>query len=224
MTGIEIAIGIGVYKLIRYIVDDNGNNNLPQEPIKISPPDKIISLVGTTGAGKSSTGNALVGRYAFEVGAEHGTTNKINKTHYKNGYVIQDTPGLLDEINYKSNVVNSLQNTELVVFTTSGQLYRQEVEIITEIITKQREWNSISSSNTPSRKIILYVNMEDTRKYNMPSSARNNIKEAIYQQLANVIPKGKIAFGAASPIFKGKAQKSEIQELKNLIIKHTNIT
>jgi ribosome biogenesis GTPase A len=215
---LEIAIIYGITRLIKYISTESGKSSSAQVPLTIPPPQKIISLVGSTGAGKSSTGNALANYYAFNVGAEHGTTNKIDEINYLNGYKLRDTPGLLDGINYKSQVLNSLKETELVIYTTAGQLYRQEMEIVSYILEKQKEWNNLSPSySTTKRKTIIYVNMEDTRIYNMPSVARDNIKKAIFQQFEGIIQRSQIAFGAATPILNGKAQKPQIDELKNLI-------
>ena len=75
------------------------------ETIEIKPPISVITLVGTTSSGKSSTGNALLGYEAFDIGVEHGTTTKVSQKDYIRSYALKDTPGLMDENSFNKVVL-----------------------------------------------------------------------------------------------------------------------
>jgi uncharacterized protein (DUF697 family) len=195
---------------------------LPVPRIRINPPDKNITFVGSAGAGKSSTANALLGYQAFSVGAEHGTTTTVVGVDYIDGYRIQDTPGLMDEDSRYLNLVwDAIKNSELVIYTTTGQLYRQELEIVKHIHYCQCKWDQ--QSNTPGRsQLALYVNMQDIKEQTKPSSVRAEESNLIKYQVTEWIPSEKIVFGASDPSVKGERQPARIDELQTLIIQHIN--
>lgn len=193
------------------------------EIVEIKPPNSVITLVGTTSAGKSSTANALLGYEAFPVGAEHGTTTKVNQKDYVKGYVLKDTPGLMDKTNFNKVVLEAIQDSELVIYVTGeGQLYRQELEIVQRIRENQIEWDK-QSHTIGHRQLALYVNREDVREFRMESEEIQQEANLIRNQVSQWIPSHKVVFGSASPRNKERIRQSpRIEVLESLINSHIN--
>lgn len=192
------------------------------EIVEIKPPNQIITLVGATSAGKSSTANALLGYEAFPVGAEHGTTTKVNQKDYKKGYSLKDTPGLMDDTNFKDVIWETLQDSELVIYVTGeGQLYRPELDIVKRIHESQIQWDK-DSQTIGHRQLALYVNREDVKKNTMDSQTIQQEANLIRNQVSQWIPSHKVVFGASSPIAKRIKQPPQIEALESLINSHIN--
>lgn len=184
-------------------------------------PSKTITLVGATGAGKSSTANALLGYNAFKAGAEHGTTTATAEKDYIRGYRLRDTPGLMDDADFYDGVWTAVQDSELVIYTTIGQLYRPELETVKRIRDNQSKWD-YESNTSDCRQLALYVNMQDVKEYAMDSATRAREVAAIREQVSLWIPHENVVFGASSPIVKGISQPARIEALQNLIFTHIN--
>jgi predicted GTPase len=213
----------GTYSLIRWWASRNARplSTASVAVPQTAAPDKVITLVGRTGAGKSSTANTLIGTEAFPVGAGHGSTRTVTEQPYLNGYRLRDTPGLLDEIDYSAYIWEAMKPSELVIYTTTGQLYRQELDIVSCIHQSQHQWDK--ESNTPGRRqLALYVNMQDVQELTMPSSVRRQEEETIRQQVAAWIPSQKIVFGAAAPMQAGVRGPARLEALRALIQTHMN--
>lgn len=190
--------------------------------VEIKPPNPIITLVGATSAGKSSTANALLGYEAFSVGVEHGTTKKLSYKDYIKGYSLRDTPGLLDDTSFNSMVWEAIQDSELIIYVTGeGQLYRPELDIIKQIKESQIQWDQ-DSQTTGRRQLALYVNKEDVKEKTMDSKTIQQEADLIRNQVSQWIPSNKVVFGASSPLAKGIRQPPQIEELKSLIYTHIN--
>jgi predicted GTPase len=218
-----IAIAVGV----KVLYDRSRSPNaITIVPIPAQIPNKVITFVGTTGVGKSSALNAILGDDFFETGATHGTTNVVSEQEITvtseqktvRGYRLRDTPGLLDSIDYSKIVFNAIKDSELVVYTTSGQLLRPELDMLRLIYNRQRHWD-IESKTPYKRKLALYVSQQDIRENMMPSIERMKIEAAIREQVANLIPVDRIVFGSVSSA--GMTTKG-IEPLRDLIINHIN--
>lgn len=205
-------LALGGYVLYKLISTSSANAR-PPAPVPTLP-RKIITFLGRTGVGKSSTANALLGYSAFATSAAHGTTTTIGDKPYHAGFVLRDTPGSMDDVNYMSLVWPTLEEAAIVVYTTAGQLYRVELEFLAALHGWQRAWDGADREN---RKLVLYVNQCDTREGTMPKAMREREEEAIRAQVAPWIPAHRIAFGAASPKRNGLEQPPRLDSLRALL-------
>lgn len=199
--------GYVLYKLI-----SAGSGARPPVPA-VTVPRQIITFVGRTGVGKSSTANALLGYPAFTTSAAHGTTTSIGEKPYSNGFAIRDTPGSMDDVSFLPLVWPTLEESAVVVYTTAGQLYRVELEFLQLLHLRQRLWDG----GAEHRKLVLYVNQCDTKEGTMPKLLREREEAAIRAQVASWIARDKIAFGAASPKQNGLEQAPRIDSLRALL-------
>lgn len=184
----------------------------------IKPPENLITFVGRTGAGKSSTANALFNTLVFPVGIEHGTTITVQEKEYINGYKIVDTPGLLDnDEQYSTLVWKAAKKSKIVIYTTTGQLYRPELEFVRKLHQHQQKGNQ---AHTEQRHLLLYVNMQDIKEHTIPSSQRQEERTKIHHAVAEWIPAEKVIFGSASPQQDGITQPPQIEDLRQMIHQH----
>ena len=199
MTGLEVMLIVGAAKLAWAIFKPQcGGSGTCVLPAPAPRPGRVVGLVGRTGAGKSSTGNALVGREVFAVGAEHGTTRSVAEARHADGYVVRDTPGSLDDVDYLEEVSEALEDVSLVVYTTPGQLYRAELEALEAIHDQQRAWDA--SSGTPgARHLAVFVTFGDVKGLTMPSRERRRESDAVRAQVASWVPSERVVFGSVPP-------------------------
>lgn len=165
---------------------------------------KIISVAGRSSVGKSSLCNALIGRPAFATGIEQGTTMGLHKQPFVDDWEIQDTPGLLDNSVYWQTTKDALLRSNLVVYVTTGQLYRREQELLKEI-------HFIHSRRIP---LVVLLNMQDLKLRTMPSSERRRELDSLQAQLP-FLPKERICIGSSSP---SDGSKVDIQHFKSTLI------
>lgn len=198
-----VPIAYGVY---RWLTDDNNSSSNSAPPLP--PILNRICLAGRTGSGKSSTANALLGYYGFEVGAQNGSTTTSKELTYRSGYTIVDTPGLLDSSNYEYIVLNEMKKSKIIIYVTNGQLYQAEINFLDKFRS-----NYLQSS----QKIFLYVNQQDVREQTMPSSQREREKQSIINQVSSWLASSNIAFGSAAPVKNNQILTPDISELNNLL-------
>jgi small GTP-binding protein len=165
---------------------------------------KIITVAGRSSVGKSSLCNALIGRSVFATGIEQGTTRGLHKQPFVDGWEIQDTPGLLDDSSYWQTTRKAMLRSKLVVYVTTGQLYRSEQELL-------KEMHSMHSTRIP---LLVLLNMQDLKLRTMPSSERRRELDALQAQLP-FLPKEHIYIGSSSP---SDGSQADIQHFKSALI------
>lgn len=169
----------------------------PPPPPHYNPAKKIIAFVGAASSGKSSTGNALLGRHEFKVGPEHGTTIISQDVDFIDGYSVRDVPGLLDGPRSSQSSFESLKTVELVVYVCTGQLYRQEIEFLNELHSKQSHWNAHSAG--ARRQLILFCNKRDVAIATMTSTELILQDKSLIAQVSGIIPCNRVFCGASRP-------------------------
>jgi predicted GTPase len=169
---------------------------LIQEAIKKAKNQKInILLVGGTGVGKSSTINALFGRYEAEVGVgQNPETTEIGNYNLEN-ITIWDSPGLGDSSEndkvYANKIKTLLQrkniNNEciidmvLVIIDGSSRQLESTYKLIKDILV----------SNIDKERIVIGINQIDKAvgKYwdNINHCPKSEIKEFIENKIKKPI-------------------------------------
>lgn len=207
------ALIIGGYVALRRILD---NNQSPAATTQVSP-GKIIVFIGAANAGKSSTINAVIGQDVCSVGPSLGTTKTTHDIPYLHGYIMRDTPGFMDRLQFEHKYYGHVKNAQLVVYVCSGQLYAPELEMLRKICHDQQKWNSLSG-NHKKQKTILYVNKEDKRHATETMTNIELIRLAIFAQTSGILSKEDVIFGSSSPF--DKSDPIGIDQLTHRIAHH----
>src|ERR1700679_813739 len=90
-----------------------------------------ITAFGEVGSGKSALLNALAGEKIFTVSAEHGSTDKVSKSGFKNTkLVLVDTPGINEAAGELRGKLaeETVRYTDLLLFVADGALNSVELE------------------------------------------------------------------------------------------------
>ena len=221
MDPITIGLTVVLARGIQSILSSAGQSKSTTSTDIEQPPSDVITFIGATGVGKSSTINALANNNLLKIGAAHGTTVTIEEVNYKAGYRLRDTPGLMDTTDFSSIVWSNLKSSKLIIYVSTGQLYGPEIKTIERIYRSQMNWNRESSLNK-RRELALYINKLDTKKC-MDSLSHTREIAAIKNQVQGWIPENRIVFGSASPVENNVRQPSQISQLRLLIDDCCNI-
>jgi small GTP-binding protein len=144
-----------------------------------------IAAFGEVGSGKSALLNALAGEKIFAVSAEHGSTDKVAKTGFKNTkLVLVDTPGINEAAGELRGKLaeETVRYTDLVLFVADGDLNRVELDA----------FNQLCDLHKP---IVLVINKADLHG---PAQIRE-ISESILRKVGNRVSAADIVFAAAAP-------------------------
>ena len=144
-----------------------------------------ITAFGEVGSGKSALLNALAGEKIFTVSAEHGSTDKVSKSGFKNTkLVLVDTPGINEAAGELRGKLaeETVRYTDLVLFVADGDLNRVEVEA----------FRQLSDLHKP---MLLVINKADLYG---PTQIRE-ISESILRKVGNRLGAADIVFAAAAP-------------------------
>lgn len=217
MTGLEIFLIYGAYKVVKAVAESLSESGSAKT--NTPAPEKLITFVGATNAGKSSTLNALLGYAAFPTSQAHGTTQAILEKDFISGYKLRDTPGIMDSADYSSIIWSAIRISELVIFTTTEELYRPELEMVQQISQRQKQWD-IESGTIGRRVLALYVNKQDVKDVTLTNKERTEEVVTIQKQVSLWISAERIVFGSAAPVKERKKQEPQISALKALILTH----
>lgn len=144
-----------------------------------------ITAFGEVGSGKSALLNALAGEKIFTVSAEHGSTDKVSKSGFKNTkLVLVDTPGINEAAGELRGKLaeETVRYTDLVLFVADGDLNRVEVEA----------FRQLSDLHKP---MLLVINKADL----YGSTQVREISESILRKVGNRLGAADIVFAAAAP-------------------------
>src|SRR6202034_3239792 len=144
-----------------------------------------IAAFGEVGSGKSALLNALAGETIFAVSAEHGSTDKVSKSGFKNTkLVLVDTPGINEAAGELRGKLaeETVRYTDLVLFVADGDLNRVEVDA----------FQQLSDLHKP---ILLVINKADLYG---PAQIRE-ISESILRKVGSRLGAADIVFAAAAP-------------------------
>src|SRR5215472_15626779 len=144
-----------------------------------------IAAFGEVGSGKSALLNALAGEKIFAVSAEHGSTDKVAKTGFKNTkLVLVDTPGINEAAGEMRGKLaeETVRYTDLVLFVADGDLNRVELDA----------FRQLSDLHKP---MILVINKADLHG---PAQIKE-ISESVLRKIGNRLGAADIVFAAAAP-------------------------
>ena len=129
-----------------------------------------IGVYGKSGVGKSSVLNSLLEKDIFKTDIINGTTREIQAEEWKfkdqslNSIELLDSPGFdFCDIKFPDKVYSSTNHSDLILFITSGDLNRNDL-------------NEINSFIKNGKKIILILNKIDLFNKNELKEIIENIK------------------------------------------------
>lgn len=214
-----VVLGATGYIAYKKWQDDQRRRKKETISPSIPPPKKVITLIGKTNAGKSSTANALLGRAVFQDSPTQTTTTFIQEAFYRENFKIRDTPGILDQINIVQSIIETTRDSSLIIYVTMEELLRPEIEIISKIYTSQQYLDKLSGTSN-KRYLAIFINAIDKMEYLMTRSERELVLVRIRDQVASWIPNTHIVTGSAAPLVNGIRTNPNIYELEMLIDKH----
>src|ERR1700677_4859976 len=144
-----------------------------------------IAAFGEVGSGKSALLNALAGETIFTVSAEHGSTDKVAKTGFKNTkLVLVDTPGINEAAGELRGKLaeETVRYTDLVLFVADGDLNRVEIDAL----------NQLCDLNKP---VLLVINKADL----FGPAQIKEISESILRKIGHRIGASDVVFAAGAP-------------------------
>jgi hypothetical protein len=118
-------------------------------------------------------------------------------------------------------VWEAVQDSELVIYVTVAQLYRPELEMLKRIYESQIQWDKYSKT-IGVRKLVVYVNKDDSRKLTMTSQIMHQEADLIRNQVSQWVSSNNVVFGSSSPISEGIRQPPQIESLEALINQQIN--
>jgi GTPase Era involved in 16S rRNA processing len=119
-----------------------------------------VAVIGRVNSGKSTLCNVLTKSTAFEVGESQGTTKTVCYKEIDHSIVVVDTPGLLHSPIYDEESFKASEYSELVIFVTTGELYKAEHDFINKIIEKKRSVfkNDNGLYDYTCDKVLVFLN------------------------------------------------------------------
>ena len=136
-----------------------------------------IGIYGKSGVGKSYILNSLLNKKVFKTDVVNGTTKKIQIEEWTTQHQTLKSIELLDSpgfdfcnSNFKDDFYSQIHNSELVIFTVSGDLNRNELNKIYKFIKA-------------GKKIIIVLNKIDIWNENELIEITQNIKSKLPKDL-----------------------------------------
>jgi len=163
-----------------------------------------IGVFGKTGVGKSSISNAILREKIFQTGILNGSTKNAKSKEFslKNNFIksvqLFDFPGFdICNTNDKKVEIEHLRTLDLILFATSGDLNRQELDKLSWLIKQ-------------GKNIIIIINKIDIWRTEEANIIKDNIRE-------------KLPINCKIPIITFSIKDNELCD-KNKIFNYLNIT
>jgi len=163
-----------------------------------------IGVYGKTGVGKSSISNQLLQENFFRTGVLNGCTKSAHSKEFEleNNFIksieLFDYPGFdICDHNDKKSEIQQLTTLDLIIFATSGDLNRQELDKLLWLIKQ-------------GKNVIIIINKIDIWGRNEIKIIKDNIKE-------------KLPINCNIPIITYSVKDKELCD-KNKIYNYLNIT
>ena len=144
-----------------------------QQLIRLKEKIIRIGVCGKTGVGKSSISNKILQEKYFHTGILNGSTKNTQSKEFalKNNFIksveLFDLPGFdICQTNDKKFEIENLTNLDLILFVTSGDLNRQELDKLLWLIKL-------------GKNITIIINKIDIWSREETSIIKNNIREKL---------------------------------------------
>ena len=173
--------------------------SLNQQLFRLNEKQLRIGIYGKAGVGKSSILNLLLEKKVFKTGIINGTTKNVERKEWnfkhKNLKTIEliDAPGFdFCDIKDPENIFSQINSSELILFTITGDINRNEVSQINSFIRNGKKiilvFNKIDMWKGHDLKVILKnIRLKLPQYINIPIiiNSKKNIKNQLSELINN---------------------------------------
>ena len=177
---LNVAISLSSFIVCSSSLGRHGHRREEAPPVSskdeaAEPPENWIAFVGPTSAGKSRLANDILGKTAFAVGAEHGTTTEVNKAPYRNGWSLADTPGVLDGDKLAAIAADTARRSKIIIVCLDGEMYRQTFGWLEGVLRSVKHGKRVL--------VVPCLTKSDLREAMMPSRDRSVVWQRLGEQI-----------------------------------------
>ena len=173
--------------------------SLNQQLFRLNEKQLRIGIYGKAGVGKSSILNLLLEKNVFKTGIINGTTKNIERKEWNFKHKSLKTIELIDapgfdfcDIKDPENIFSQINSSELILFTITGDINRNEVSQINSFIKNGKKiilvFNKIDMWKGHDLKVILKnIRLKLPQYINIPIiiNSKKNIKNQLSELINN---------------------------------------
>ena len=173
--------------------------SLNQQLFRLHEKQLRIGIYGKAGVGKSSILNLLLEKNVFKTGIINGTTKNIERKEWNFKHKSLKTIELIDapgfdfcDIKDPENIFSQINSSELILFTITGDINRNEVSQINSFIKNGKKiilvFNKIDMWKGHDLKVILKnIRVKLPQYINIPIiiNSKKNIKNQLSELINN---------------------------------------
>jgi small GTP-binding protein len=147
-----------------------------------------IVLMGKVNAGKSSLANSLLKADVYQTDAIQGTAIKANGSIQLDGWMIHDTPGIMNNLADDEEAKNNIRRSHVKILVIDDQPYEPELELF--------QW---ATKLMPGLPTVIFFNKYD-KFQNQPRADKERILEVIKLKMKPFVKniETDLVFGSAS--------------------------